>query len=330
MIRGLVIASSLFWSLGVFGKDILISQKSHRKLMGTTFEIILVAPQSLQASQAMEEALDQIERVDIMMSEWKPDSMLSNVNQNAGVKPVKVSDELFEVLKTSWDIAQETDGTFDPTWASLWGLWKFKGQTKIPSKDEVDQRLAFVDWKNLILNEKDQTVYLAKKGMMLGLGAIAKGYALQKAGDELKKRGFTNFLLNAGGQVLAHGKNLKDSWKIGVQHPRMPRGQMLGALSIKNESVSTSGDNEQFFIENGVRYHHILDLKTGFPAKGVQSATIVHRDAMLADAYSTVCFIVGYEKCILLAKKHNFDVLLVDDNGKINMTSKMKKKIKLF
>jgi thiamine biosynthesis lipoprotein len=302
-------------------RDAVVSDE--RPMMGTLFRISVVAEDSPKVRDAVAACFGHFEHVDRTMSEWRPESPLSEVNRQAGVTAVHVPDDLYEVLEIARRVSEESEGAFDATWAALWGLWKFDGSDRVPTAEEISNRLPLVGWRDLVLEPQSKTAFLRRKGMAVGLGGVAKGYALALAAQELRRRGFSDFLLYAGGQAYASGRKDTGPWRSGIQDPRAPPGDLLATLDIENMSLSTSGDYEHFFLKDGVRYHHIIDLRTGYPARGVRSATVLATDPTLADAYSTAAFVMGSEGALSFARDHGFELLLVDEAGHIVMTDGM-------
>lgn len=254
------------------------------------------------------------------MSEWKEDSPLSLINQHAGNMPVQVPQNLFHVIQRSLDIAEMTSGAFDPTWASLWELWKFDENHAVPSQEQVDALLPSVNWKNVLLNKNEQSVYLPLGN--IGLGGIAKGVALDKARTVLLGQGLEDFMIVAGGQVLVHGSKNGQPWRVGIQDPEKEQTDYFAVLELTDTCVSTSGNYEKFFMKDGIRYHHIIDPKTGYPARGVQSVTVISQDAALADALSTALFVMGVEDGITLIESlSSVEALFIDENNVIHQSS---------
>lgn len=301
-----------------------------RPVMGTLFRVSLRADDSPETRKALEACFEIFERVDRSMSEWKASSPLSEVNRRAGGPPVQVPDQLFALLQTARQVAEQSDGAFDPTWAALWGLWKFDGSNIVPGNEEIARRLPLVGWKDLELDPTARTARLRRPGMALGLGGIAKGYALGLAADELRRRGLHDFLLNAGGQILASGQKERGLWRTGIQDPRGEPGDYFCTLEVGDASVSTSGDYEHAFIKDGMRYHHLIDLRTGRPARSVRSATVIAADPTLADAYSTGAFVMGPQKALSFARERGFELLLVDDEGRVSMSDGLAARVKLL
>jgi thiamine biosynthesis lipoprotein len=252
---------------------------------------------------------------------------LSEVNRSAGIAPVAIPHDLFDLLTTARGVSERTGGAFDVTWAALWGVWRFDANATLPDPAVIDERRKLIDWRDLVLDSSATTAFLKRKGMVVGLGGIGKGYALAVAANELKKRNFQNFLLYGGGQVYAGGTKHGAPWTVGVQDPRGEPGQTLAKLELRDASTSTSGDYEHYFIKDGVRYHHIIDPKTGYPTRGIASATVLSSDATLADAYSTAAVVLGDDKALALAQREHFDLLLIDDAGKLTMTDGLRARL---
>lgn len=254
--------------------------------------------------------------VDIEMSEWKNDSALSKVNEAAGISPIQCSTSLCNAVELSLTTSKQTDGAFDPTWACMWELWDFNTSI-LPTKDEVASRLPLVNWKNVLIS--GNTIFLKEKGMMLGLGGIAKGVALNQSRDALLEKGMTDFMIVSGGQVLVQGKTRR----VGIRKPDGFHNEFVAIVHIKDTSISTSGDYEKFFELNGIRYHHILDPRTGFPAtSGTRSVTVISKDAAEADALSTALFILGSKKAITTVNAiEGVEALVIDANGVILLSN---------
>ncbi len=242
-----------------------------------------------------------------------------------------VPKELFALVTRAIEIGRETDGAFDLSWAALWGLWDFRAaQPKIPAQDAVAARRALVDYRRVILDPQAQTIFLPAKEMKIGLGGIAKGYALERAGALLAERGFDDFLLVSGGQVYARGTRGGRPWKVGVRDPRGARDEVFATLPLAGQSLSTSADNESFFVVDGVRYHHILDPQTGWPTRGLRSATVLHADPTLADALSTAVMVLGRERGLEVCTRLGAQALLVDDLGEVVPTPDLDARLTLL
>ncbi|MDD5435603.1 MAG: FAD:protein FMN transferase, partial [Nitrospira sp.] len=231
-------------------------------------------------------------------------------------------EDLFNVISASQRVSELSGGAFDISWAAMRRLWKFsKGEERVPSSEEITRKLPLLNYKNIELNESKRSVFLEKEGMAIGLGGIAKGYSVDKAMDILVKQGIRNAIIKAGGDMRIQGTNEGSPWDIGIQHPR-DKNKVLGELHLSNISVSTSGDYEHFFIKDGVLYHHIIDPKTGMPARGCMSVTILAPDTMTSDALSTAVFVLGPEKGMQLIRLlPGVEGIIVDSEGNIHYST---------
>jgi thiamine biosynthesis lipoprotein len=257
------------------------------------------------------------------MNEWRPGSPLAAINEAAGREPVVVPEELFALIERGIEIGEMTGGAFDITWAALWGVWDFKAdEPRVPADQELEARLDLIDFHRVRIDEAAGTVYLPEPGMKIGLGGIAKGYALDRAAEALRGAGVTSFLISAGGQVLVRGMRGDRPWRVGIRDPRSTMKDYFAFLEVTDTSVSTSGDYERFFILDGVRYHHILDPRTGRPARGLLSATVICADATLADALSTAMMVMGRDRALALAEsRDDVEAVLIDDAFQVHVTS---------
>ena len=301
-----ILLSILLSSLGCSNENELT--QTTQQIMGTSISV--TAP-----SKHHELVFDIFRQVDNDMSEWKENSPLTNVNNAAGKEPVVVPTGLFKTVQRSLEIAEITSGAFDPTWASLWELWKFDGNNIVPSPEVVQEKLPQVNWQNVQLDESASSIYLPQ-GAMLGLGGIAKGVALDLARDALIAEGVKDFMIVAGGQVLVNGLKNGKPWRVGIRDPEKEQHEYFAILEVTDTCVSTSGNYEKFFIKDGVRYHHIIDPRTGFPARGTKSVTVISKDATLADALSTAMFVLGPQRAIELANNsRGLEALVIDHYG---------------
>ncbi|MDB4987734.1 MAG: thiamine biosynthesis lipoprotein ApbE [Myxococcaceae bacterium] len=304
--------------------------KAQRKLMGTLWAVTIAGGHPAMASAAAERALDEVARLETILSEWRPDSDISRVNQQAGIAPVHVSPELVECVRASLEVARWSHGAFDISWAALRGLWDFSADSPHvpPSPAQVKALLPLWNYRNIVLDEKNGTVFLKKKGMQIGLGGVAKGYALDRAGELLQAAGLPNYLMYAGGQVLVHGKRGERAWRVGIQHPREPRH--FAFVEIEDGSLATSGDYEHAFTYGGQTYHHIIDPKSGFPSQLTSSVTLVARSALWADAVDTAIFIMGPTAGLAALKSAPggpFEAAVVDPKMRLVLSENMRARL---
>ncbi|MCC7390397.1 MAG: FAD:protein FMN transferase [Phycisphaerales bacterium] len=270
-------------------------------------------------------------RVDAEMSEWKDTSPLSGVNRAAGIEPVAVPDELREVIARAVEIGVLTDGAFDLTWAAMWGLWDFKAaQPRVPTDGEIASRISLIDYRKVVIDNDAGTVYLPQAGMLIGLGGIAKGYALDRAADALRGAGIESYLVSAGGQIVVGGARPAGPgagiagrpWWVGIRDPRGRADDIFATLELTDSGVSTTGDYERYFEVGGVRYHHVLDPRTGRPSRGVRAVSVVCADATLADALSTALMILGVERGMAVVESlRGVEAVFVDETGGVSVSS---------
>lgn len=297
--------------------------------MATRWEVVL--PEGAASAAAAEACFALYRELDLLLSEWKPGSPLSAVNRAAGTAPVEVPAELFELLERALDLGARTDGAFDVSWAALWGLWDFRAATpRLPADGEIEARRRLVDYRRVVLDAARRTVFLPEAGMQLGLGGIGKGYALERAAALLEARGFTDFLLVGGGQVVARGRRGDRPWRVGVRDPRGGVGDFFARVEPGAGSLSTSADNESFFVVDGVRYHHVLDPRTGWPATGLRSATVLHPDATLADALSTAALALDPARALEVVHAAGGEAILVDSRGGLVVSPGLAGRIELL
>ncbi len=299
------------------------SQQVYRrtlKLMGSRFDISVVAKDSLNAEKYIDLAVNEISRIERLISSWDKNSQTSLLNKNAGIHSVKIDAELFNLIKRSILISKLTDGAFDISYASMDNIWKFDGSMKkMPSEKEMKASIKKVGYQNILIDEKKGTVFLKKKGMKIGFGAIGKGYAADMAKKLLMSKGVTAGIINASGDMNTWGKQPNgDFWKVAITNP-LNKKNAFGLLPIKKGAVVTSGNYEKFVVFNGKRYAHIIDPRTGYPSSGIISATVFAPKAELADALATSIFVMGVEVGInRINQLPNVDCIIIDDKGGIH------------
>jgi thiamine biosynthesis lipoprotein len=300
--------------------------------MGTNVSVWFWTDREADAARTAQAMFEEIKRLDREMTTWKPDSEISQINTASGEHPVKVSDETIEVIERAIDVSRRSGGVFDITVQAFHGLWKFDEDMdgSLPDPAEVKKRLVLIGWRDIVVDRANKTVFLRRKGMAITLGGIAKGYAVDKCVALIKKAGFTDFMVQAGGDMYVAGSKGAESWMVGIRDPRTPDSNpdLFALAPITNHSFSTSGDYERGFVKDGVRYHHILDPRTGQPAHASRSVTIRAKDAFTADAWSKVMFIDGPAMGIQVIKANHlddFEAVWVDDKNNVVMTPEIKK-----
>jgi thiamine biosynthesis lipoprotein len=304
------------------------------KAMGTVVSVTLWSADEEGAARAAQEVFAEFRRLDALMTTWTPDSEVSKINAAAGSgKPVAVGAEVFAVIARAQEISKRSRGIFDITVGAYAGLWKFDQDMDgtLPDPAEVARRKRLVNWKDVILDKKRRTVRLRRAGMKITLGGIAKGYAVDRAAALLRSAGYHDFILQAGGDMFVSGSKGATPWVVGVRDPRGPREQSFAIAPIRDRAFSTSGDYERGFVKDGVRYHHILDPRTGQPARATRSVTVYAVDAFTADAWSKVLFILGAEAAMPLVEDlPDFEAVFVDAGNQVVPSSGLREVLKVL
>lgn len=287
--------------------------------MGGRFDISIVDKDSLSAEKNIDEVIAEITRIEYLISDWKPTTQISEVNQNAGIKPVKVGREVFELTKRAIKLSEITNGGFDISFAAMDRIWKFDGSmTEMPSAEAIKKSVEKVGYKNIILDSTESTIFLKLKGMKIGFGALGEGYATDKCRAMMIAKGVQAGIINGSGDMSTWGKqpNGKD-WKIGITNPFKPE-KILAAIPLKEGAVTTSGSYEKFVVFNGKRYSHIINPATGYPATGLCSITVFGPNAETANGLSTSMMVLGQKEGLLLLQKFpDYSCVLITDKGKI-------------
>ncbi len=288
--------------------------------MGSRFDITVVANSVSEGEKYIGLAVDEISRIERIISSWDTNSVTSEINRNAGLSAVKVSAELFGLIERSIALSKLTDGAFDISYASMDRIWKFDGSMKVmPSEKEIKSSVGKVGFENIILDKQNSTVFLKNKGMQIGFGGIGKGYAADKAKQLLKGKGVVAGIINAAGDMNTWGKkpNGKD-WTVAITNP-LDKNKSFAKLPITEGAVVTSGNYEKYVEFDGKRYTHIIDPRTGFPSSGIISVTVFASKAELADALATSIFIMGVEVGIdRINQLPNIECIVIDNKGKIH------------
>ncbi|MBS1828461.1 MAG: FAD:protein FMN transferase [Acidobacteria bacterium] len=291
------------------------SLKVQRPLMGTVWGMEVMHRGSADGAQkAVDAAFVELERIDRLMSEWKPDSPISQVNQAAGKQPVEVPEELRAMLERSVRYSELSHGAFDVTWRGMGRIWHFDDNFAVPSKADVEKARRNVGYRDLRI--EGNRVFLPRPEMSIGLGGIAKGYAVDRAAAVLEKAGFHDYLVDGGGDIRVSGKKQGQPWSLGIQHPREPRGTLIGRVRLTSGVLVSSGDYERFRMVDGVRYHHIIDVRTGYPAMACQGVSVIAAEAEKAVVMGKVVFILGPEEGMRIAQAEGVEVLAIDAAGK--------------
>ena len=296
------------------------------KLMGCVFDITVVAANEPEGNRYIDMAAVEVTRIEKLISEWDSTTQISKVNKFAGIKPIKVDKEVFDLIVRSIKISELTDGAFDISWAGMNQIWKFDGSMKrLPTQEEVAAAVSTVGYKNIILNKEEQTVFLKLKGMRLGFGGIGKGYSADKSAALLKSMGVTAGLISASGDITAWGKQPDGKpWVVGITNP-FNKEKVFSWFPFEGGSIGTSGNYENFVEFNGVRYTHIIDPRTGWPVHGISSVTLFGPNAELSTALTKAIFVMGKDVGIDIIKQiKGIEYVVVDEEGKIYKSDKIK------
>jgi len=281
----------------------------------------------VEAGAAIEAAFAEIERIEQIMSEWRPSSEISQLNDAAGGPLRPLSPELFTILQRSKEIAEATGGAFDPTFYAVGQLWRFDPGSRPPTREAIRDKLPLVDWRSIELDPATHGGRLAKPGMKIGLGAIAKGYAVDRASAVLRERGFVDHIVEGGGDTYVSGTKAGKTWMVGIQRPEGPGS--VAAIPARDRAVVTSGDYQRFLEFEGVRYSHILDPRTGFPVpedRSMQSITILAPNATDADAYATAVAVMGVDAGLeFIQSRPGLDAALITHGGELRVTPELAK-----
>ncbi len=285
-------------------------------IMGTRCAVELWSDDPSKGEAGISSVFDDMKRIDHLMSTWKEDTEISLVNREASRHPVKISEELFRLLQTSVKYSEITHGAFDITYASVGYLYDFRAHIH-PDQKAIAQALPGINFRHMVLDPKKFTVYFMRPGMRIDLGGIAKGYSVDRGIEILQKQGFTRAMVNAGGDSRIIGDRFGKPWIVGIRDPDR-EGKTFLKIPLVDAAFSTSGDYERFFEENGVRYHHIIDPKTGDSARKCRSVTIISGNATRTDALTKSVFVMGPEEGIkFIDTLPDVDAVAVAPDGKL-------------
>jgi FAD:protein FMN transferase len=285
-------------------------------IMGTSIYVEVWGEDGAEAEQAIDAVMADMRRIDELMSHYKPESQLSQINARAAQEPVQVDPELFDLIKLSTHYSIITEGAFDITYASVGHLYDFPHHVK-PTEAQIKQALPGVNWRNMLLDPEQHTVRFEHQGMRIDLGGIGKGYAVDHGIGILQARGIQHALVTAGGDSRIIGDRMGRPWVVGIRNPD-DKNKVVTRIPLVNSAMSTSGDYERYFDENGVRYHHIIDPRTGHSASKVRSATVLGPTATETDGMSKTAFVLGPEKALeIINRMPQYDAIFVTPEGKV-------------
>jgi thiamine biosynthesis lipoprotein len=311
------------------------ASRQDREVMHTTVSVVIadgLPPEKLAA--AFDDAFQVFTTIDETMNEWRPQSALGKINANAGKEPVPTPAPLCAVLRASLEGARKTHGLFDPTWAALRGLWRFGDgdAPAVPPAEALKEKCALVGFAQVELKAAaggDCTVRLPREGMKLGLSGVVKGFGVDEAAKRLRARGVKNFFIQAGGDLYFAGKAGDRPWRAGIREPRGAPDESFATLDVSDRAFSTSGDYEHFFVKDGVRYHHLIDLRTCWPAKASRSVTVLAKTATDAEFLTKAAFVLGGAEGLKLVESFGGAAVIVDAENHVHVSKALEGKLTL-
>lgn len=296
-------------------------------LIGSPFELTVVATDSTQANLYFEASVQEVKRIELLISEWKPETEVSKVNDQAGISAVKVSKEVFDLVERALKISKISEGAFDLTFASMEKLWQFdkKEHASLPSPEIVSNNVKNVGYPFIQMDKKNQTIYITNPKTKIGLGGIGQGYIADKISEKLKGMGCTSAVVNVSGDVYAWGKKPDQKpWQVAITNP-MNTQKIIGYFPLENSAVETSGNYEKYFTYNQKRYAHIIDPRTGYPVQDIVSVSVFAKTTELSDALATAVFVLGVtDGLALLNQLDGIEGIIIDDQGKIYTSNHIK------
>jgi len=285
-------------------------------IMGTRIEVQVWADDADKGNQGIDAVMAEMERIDRDMSTYKPTSEVSRVNASAAQAPMQISDDLFNLLTTALEYSRITNGAFDITYASVGFMYDFRSHIK-PTEEQIQAALPAVNYHHVVLDAKAHTVFFTQPGVRIDLGGIGKGYAVDRGIAILQGMGFNHMLVTAGGDSRMVGDRFGKPWIVGIRHPD-DKDRVIAKIPLVDTAISTSGDYERFFDEGDVRYHHIIDPRTGHSASKVRSATILAPTATRTDGLSKTAFVLGAEEAMKIYESlDDVDAILVTPDGRV-------------
>ncbi|PRR78129.1 Thiamine biosynthesis lipoprotein ApbE precursor [Clostridium liquoris] len=324
----IIFVSSILFSSCAKKEEPSVTKENY--LLGTIVQLTVYGK---NAEAASNKAMDVISDLDDKMSPSKDTSEVSKINKNAGKAFVKVSDDTFTVIKKALEYSSLSNGAFDITVGPLVNLWGIgTDKARVPSPQEIKDKLSLVNYKDVILDENNRSVKLRKPNEAIDLGGIAKGYTADRVKEVLVNEGIKTAFINLGGNIVTLGNKPDGSlWNIGVQDPLQTRGEYFGIVKVSHKSIVSSGNYERYFMKNGKRYHHILDTKTGYPSdNGIIATTIISDKSIDGDALSTTAFVLGLDKGMkLIESLKGVEAIFITKDKKVYTTSGLKDNFKI-
>ena len=316
----IVISILAIGNIGCVKEDINQPISQTEIFMGTPISITLYDGGN---QKILDKVFEKIVEIEDLVSINKENTEITKLNESAGVEKVKLSEISYDILKKGIEYSRLSNGSYDITIGPLVKLWSIGLEgVKVPSKDEINEAIGYIDYNNVKINDSTKEAFLTKEGMEVDLGSIAKGYAADEVVNILKQEGIRSAIIDLGGNIYALGsKNSDNNWKVGIQDPFSDRGKVIGAVEVFDKTVVTSGIYERFIEEDGVRYHHILNPKTGYPQENeVISSTIISESSMLADALSTSSYILGCIQGLTLIESEKAEGIMIREDNQVFAT----------
>ena len=330
----MIIVLTFVLAIGIVG---CTNEDSNQPISRT--EIFMSTPVSItiydgEYENILDKAFEKVEEVENLVSINKENTEISELNKNAGIEKVKLSDISYDILKKGLEYSKLSNGSYDITIGPLVKLWNIGFEdAKVPSQDEINEVIDTIDYNNIEINDSTKEVFLTKKGMEIDLGSIAKGYIADEIANILKQEGVNRAIIDLGGNIYALGfKEGNKNWKIGIQNPFNDRGEVVGGIEVSDKTVVTSGIYERFIEENGVKYHHILNPKTGYPYEtDIAGVSIITDKSIDADALSTLTFTKGLEEGLkFIEGLDNVDAIFITNDKKIYITDNIRDSFKII
>jgi thiamine biosynthesis lipoprotein len=304
-----------------------------RLAMGSSLRVAVWSADSKGAARAIDQVYAEFDRLDRILSVWQPGSEVQRLNAAAGRGPVPVGPDLRTVLETAEEASRRTGGKFDITFGALADVWRFDHDqdNRLPTAAEIGARLPLIDYTAVRVDADAGTAEILRPGVRVHLGGIGKGYAVDQGAAILRRAGYRDFLIQAGGDLFAAGHRGDRPWRSGLFDPRGGDGATFASIELADETFSTSGDYERFFIQDGVRYHHLLDPDLGQPARGARSVTIVSPSAIVADVLSTGVFVAGPEAGMALIERlPDVEGVIVTSKNEVLISSGLRSRLRLL
>ncbi len=330
ILKNIIISLLLIFSLtiliGCSNNNKVVEPLSESELlMGT---VVSVSLYDKQDQEILDKVFTKVKELESILSINEAGTLVDKINEEAGINPVKVDDDTYTIIKKGIEYSELSNGLFDITVGPIVKLWNIGlPEAKVPTQAEIDEKLPLIGYSDIELNDNDKTIYLKRKGMIIDLGGIAKGYTADVISDILTEEGVKSAIIDLGGNIFAHGKKVNgDDWRIGIQDPYSQRGDKVGVITVSNKSIVTSGIYERYIEKDGIKYHHILSPLTGYPYENeIAGITIVSDKSVDGDALSTSVFAMGVEEGMNFVNSiDGIDAIFVTKDNKVYITNGLK------